>query len=361
MPPHLVKSFANSSEKMTNIYSPTPISEELASRLRAMPKVELHVHLEGATDAATVWELAKRNKVDLPAKTLEAWQGMYAFRDFDHFLDIYRASVNCMRTAEDFAFMLDRFLKNQAAQNIRYREVFLSASFMIEHFPKQDEIIAAFKEGIQRGHEKYGVGLRFIPDIARHVPETSFPVLEFILKGYEQGVFIGLGLGGPEVGFPPELFVDVYDEARKHGLRLLAHAGETVGAESVWGALTKLKVERIGHGVRAVDDPELLAYLKETQIPLEVCPHSNYRLKVTPLDQPHPIRALMDAGVYCTVNSDDPPMFSTDLNSEYILLAKQGFSWDELWQLNLNALEASFLAEEEKAIYRREWSHFLTD
>jgi adenosine deaminase len=342
---------------MTNIYTSTPVSNELAARLRAMPKVELHVHLEGATDAATVWDLAKRNKVTLPAETLEEWRQMYAFRDFNHFLDIYRLSVDCMQTSDDFAFMLDRFLQNQAAQNVRYCEVFLSASFMLDTFP-QDEVIAVLKEGIAKGKDKYDLGVRFIPDIARHLPETRFDVLEYILKGYDAGIFIGLGLGGPEVGHPPENFVDVYDEARKQSLRLVAHAGETVGAESVWGALTKLKSERIGHGVRSVEDEKLLSYLRETQIPLEVCPVSNYRLKVTPLDEPHPIRKLVDAGVYCTVNSDDPPMFSTDLNNEYLLLAQQGFSWGELWQLNLNALEASFLPEREKAVYRADFLTF---
>ncbi len=322
-----------------------------------MPKVELHVHLEGATDAATVWELARRNKVKLPAATLEEWQSMYAFRDFEHFVDIYTLATTCMQTADDFVFMLDRFLEEQARHNVRYCEAFLSASFMLDNFP-QDEVIAVFSEGIKRGKEKYDIGLRFIPDIARHIPDSRHSVLDFILKGQEEGVFIGLGLGGPEVGFPPELFVDVYDEARRQGLHLVAHAGETVGAESVWGAIKSLKSERIGHGVRSVEDPKLLEYLAETQIPLEVCPHSNYRLKVTLLDQPHQIRKLVDAGVYCTVNSDDPPMFSTDLTREYLLLARQGFSWDELWQLNLNALEAAFLSEEEKAKYRAEWNAF---
>ncbi len=343
---------------MANIYENTPVSAELEKRLWEMPKAEIHVHLEGATDAATVWELAKRNKVTLPANTLEEWQEMYAFRDFDHFIEIYTLALSCMQTADDFAFMLDRFLAEQARHNVRYCEVFLSASFMLDNFP-QDEVIAIFAEGIKRGKEKYDIGIRFIPDIARHIPESRYRVLDFILKGRDAGVFIGLGLGGPEVGYPPELFADVYEEARRQSLHVLAHAGETVGAESVWGALSKLKAERIGHGVRAVDDPKLLEYLAETQIPLEVCPHSNYRLKVTPLDHPHQIRKLVDAGVYCTVNSDDPPMFSTDLTSEYILLAKQGFSWNELWQLNLNALEASFLLETEKAKYRAEWDAFF--
>ena len=342
---------------MTTIYENTPLLPKLADRLWAMPKIELHVHLEGATDAATIWELAQRNKVTLPAKTLEEWQAMYEFRDFDHFASTYTLATKCMQRADDFAFMLDRFLAEQARHNVRYCEVFLSASFMLDNFP-QDEVIATLIEGSKRGEEKYGIKLRFIPDIARHIPDSRYRVLDFILKGRDEGIFIGLGLGGPEIGYPPELFTDVYDEARRQGLHVVAHAGETVGPESVWGALTKLKSERIGHGVRSVEDPKLLAYLAETQIPLEVCPHSNYRLKVTPLDQPHQIRKLVDAGVYCTVNSDDPPMFSTDLTSEYLLLAKQGFSWEELWQLNLNALEASFLSDEEKEIYRAEWDVF---
>ena len=342
---------------MTIIYENTSISPEINKRLWEMPKVEIHVHLEGATDAATVWKLAKRNKVTLPAATLEEWQGMYAFRDFDHFLDIYLLATQCMQTVDDFAFMLNRFLAEQARQNVRYCEVFLSASFILDKFP-QDEVIAVFAEGIKRGKEKYDIGLCFIPDIARHIPETRYRVLDFILEGRDADVFIGLGLGGPEVGYPPELFTDVYEEARRQRLHVVAHAGEVVGPESVWGALNKLKVERIGHGVRSVDDPKLLEYLAETQIPLEVCPQSNYRLKVTPLDEPHQIRKLVDAGVRCTVNSDDPPMFSTDLTSEYLLLAKQGFSWIELWQLNRNALEASFLSEAEKVKYRAEWDAF---
>ena len=131
---------------MTKIFSATPISEELASRLRAMPKVELHVHLEGAADAATVWELAKRNNINLPAVSVEELQAMYEFRDFNHFAEIYGMAIDCMRTADDFAFMLDRFLAKQAEQNVRYCETFLSASFMLENF-QQDEVIAVFKEG----------------------------------------------------------------------------------------------------------------------------------------------------------------------------------------------------------------------
>ena len=345
---------------MTKIFSNTPVSTQLASRLKAMPKVEIHVHLEGATDASTVWELAQRNNITLPAATLADWKAMYQFRDFNHFIEIYTLAADCMRTPDDFGFMVQQFLQQQAQHNVKYCEAFLSASFMIDKFP-QDEIVDVLSEQAKLGEAEYGVRVRFIPDIARHTPETQNDVLDFVLAGQASGIFIGLGLGGIEVGYPPELFTDVYAEARRQGLHVVAHAGETEGPASIWGALNSLKSERIGHGVRAVDDKDLMAHLAETQIPLEVSPYSNYRLKVTHPSQPHQMRELFDNGVYLTVNSDDPPMFSTDLSSEYILLASQGFSWQELWQLNLNALNAAFLTDEEKATYRVHWDKFISE
>ncbi len=329
------------------IYANTTPDAGLLARLREMPKVEIHVHLEGATDAATVWQMAARNGVRLPAKSPEEWQSFYTFRDFSHFIDVYQLAGSCMRTPEDFAFMTERFLDIQAAQNIRYTEAFLSASLLVEKLPTAD-LIAAFSERLRRAEARHGIRCRFIPDIARHQPETQWRVLDFVLAGREIGIFVGLGLGGIEVGYPPELFVDVFAEARRQGLHVVAHAGETDGPASIWGALRSLQAERIGHGVRAVDDPELMTHLAETQVPLEVNPYSNYRLKVTPEDRPHPIRALVDAGVRVTVNSDDPPMFSTDLIQEYALLAAQGFTWDELLRLNLNAIDVCFLPENEK-------------
>ena len=344
---------------MTAIYKSTPISPEFSDRLRAMPKIEIHVHLEGAMDAETIWELSRRNKVRLPAATLDDWQAMYAFRDFNHFIDIYTLATACMRTPDDFTFMIERFLAKQAQHNIKYCEVSLSGSFIVDKFP-QDEIISALARGIELGEDQFHIKLGFIPDITRHMPETRHAVLDLALRGHEQGVFVGLGLGGIEAGFPPKMFTDVYDAARQQGLHLLAHAGESEGAESVWGAIRDLKVERIGHGIRAVEDPKLLEYLAQTQIPLEISPYSNYRTNVTPHDQPHPIRTLMDAGVFCTVNSDDPGMFSTDLTKEYRLLAQQGFSWEEIWQLNLNSIEASFPSEEEKEGFRKTWQGFYS-
>ena len=342
---------------MSEIFGNTPVSPELIDCLHSMPKAELHVHLEGATDAATVWDLARRNHVSLPASTLDEWKAMYTFRDFNHFIDIYFLATGCMQTADDFLFMTERFLQRQANHNVRYCEVFLSASFMLDKFP-QDEVIAALIEGARRGEEKYGTHIKFIPDIARHEPDSRHRVLDFVLKGQAQGIFIGLGLGGKESGYPPELFTDVFSEARRQGLHVVAHAGEAEGPQSIWGAIRSLQAERIGHGVRAIEDRQLVDHLRQTGIPLEVSPHSNYRLSVVPSDRPHPIRTLMDNGVFVTVNTDDPPMFSTDITTEYVLLARQGFSLNELLQLGLNGFEASFLPDHEKARYKEEWHAF---
>ena len=343
---------------MSRTYATTTVSPELAERLRAMPKAEIHVHVEGATDAETFYQLARRNRVDLPADSLDEWKSFFEFRDFQHFIRVYQASVRCLQAPEDYAIAIESFYQRQAAENARYTEAFLSASFLTEKFG-DEEILDAIAAGRAAGEAKYGVRANFIADIARERPESQGRVLEFTLKGKERGVFIGLGLGGLEMGYPPELFVEAYTEARRQGLRVVAHAGEAAGAESIWSAIDTLQSDRIGHGIRCLEDPALVARLRERQIPLEVAPQSNYCLGVVARDRPHPIREMVDAGLFCTLNSDDPAMFSTSLTNEYLTLAAQGFGWEELWRLNANTLEATFLEEAEKEKYREAWEEFL--
>lgn len=333
------------------------IPAELVHRLQAMPKVEIHVHLEGAMDAETIYEMAQRNAVALPAASLAEWKKFYEFIDFDHFIEVYTAASRCMKSPDDFALMVERFLAHQARQNIRYSEAFVSVSHQLDKLPA-DDLLDALAVGADAGQAKYGSRVRFIADIARHLPHTQGRVLEFALRGRDKGLILGLGLGGKEVGHPPEHFADTFAEARQQGLRVVAHAGETAGPVSVRGALNALAAERIGHGTRCLEEPALVEELQARQTPLEVCPQSNYCLGIVPRGAPHPIRRMFDAGLYCTLNSDDPPMFATDLNREYEMLAEQGFSWDELWRLNLNTLEACFLDAGEKATYRGEWQRF---
>jgi adenosine deaminase len=343
------------------VFNSNPVSEELTQKIQAMPKVEIHVHLEGATDAETVYHMAKRNHVQLSASSLEEWKTFYEFRDFNHFIEVYMLAASCMQTEQDYAEMVDSFIRDQASQNILYSEVFLSTSLHLDKFPAE-VLLSVLKESAVHAEAKYGSRLKFIPDISRELasedPSISKRVLDFALVARELGIGLGMGIGGKEIDNPPERFSDIFAEARNQGLHVVAHGGETGGADSVRGAIEALHAERIGHGVRSLEDKSLVALLKQRQIPLEVNPQSNYCLGVVARNQPHPLRELVDAGVYCTVNSDDPPMFSTNLTNEYMTLAAQGFTWDELWQLNLNGLNAAFLNEQEKAALQRNWDLF---
>ncbi|MDJ0718294.1 MAG: adenosine deaminase [Prochloraceae cyanobacterium] len=340
------------------IYNSTQVSKELSTRLKEMPKAEIHVHLEGAIDAETIYEIARRNQIELPAKSLAEWKNFYEFRDFNHFAEVYTTSCNCIKTPDDYTSIVERFLKNQSEQNIQYSEAFVSVSFHLNKLGA-DELLEALAAGVALGEAKYNSRVKFIADISREFPATQTEVLEFAKQGREKGLFIGLGLGGIEIGNPPENFIETYQQAKKQGLRVVAHAGETDGAKSIRSAIESLSIERVGHGIRCLEDPELIEELRCKQIPLEVSPNSNYCLGIVDGDRPHPIRQMIDAGLYCTLNSDDPAMFSTNLNNEYITLASQGFSWEELWQLNINTLEASFLREVEKNMHLKKWQEFL--
>lgn len=327
--------------------------EGLKAQLAALPKAEIHVHLEGSLDPETIWELAQKNGVKLPADSLEAWRGYYQFKHFLHFIEVYRRSVQCLQTPEDYHLMIDRFLAGQAAQNVRHTEAFLSCSLALQRMDAAT-LISTLTSAKQTAEARHGVSLNLIADIARQFPDSQQQVLDLAIKS--QGLFIGIGLGGKEDGFPPGLFKDTYARARAAGLHTVAHAGEAAGPESVREALDALKIERIGHGVRSLEDPELIKQLVDSQTPLEVCPISNYRLGIVRPEQPHPIRQLVDAGVFCTLNSDDPAMFETSLNNEYLTLAEQGFTLTELRQLSLNTLEASFLEPGAKARLRKRFT-----
>ncbi|HEY4218663.1 MAG TPA: adenosine deaminase [Gemmatimonadaceae bacterium] len=333
------------------------LSTELETRLRAMPKVEIHVHLEGAQLPETIWRLAQKNGVQLPAASLDDWKRFYEFENFNHFIQVYLACSRCMVTADDFAEMTEDFHRYQASQNIVYTEAFLSASLLVDKLPRRD-LFDALRRGCEAGRAKYGVEVRFIPDIARNFPQSQQAVLEFTIAGFQEGLFLGLGLGGIEQGFPPEMFAEVFAAARAAGLHVIAHAGEAAGAASVHGAVVSLHAERIGHGIRCLEDPETVALLRDRRIPIEVCPISNYRTGVVPRGAKHPIFQMVAEGLFCTVNSDDPPMFSTSLTNEYLFLAQEGMSWDTLWQLNRNAIDAAFLAETDKAALRGRFAAF---
>lgn len=312
-----------------------------------MPKVELHVHLEGATRADTLWTMATRNGVPLPGETPEAWEAFLTFRDFDQFVQAYYAATSTMRTLADWEFMIDRFLAQQAAENIVYSEVFISASHHL-HRHDRDAFLETLGRAMQASSAKHGVRMALIPDISRESPETAEAVVGFVIAGHRAGVVLGLGIGGPEVGFPPEMYTASFKQARDAGLRVVAHAGETEGPASIRGALDALGAERIGHGIRVLEDDALTRACAASGVPFEVNPTSNRCTGVVGPDAPHPIHAMVESGLMVTVNSDDPALFNTTLTEEYQTLHREGMDLPTLIELNRNAMRSAFLDEPER-------------
>jgi aminodeoxyfutalosine deaminase len=317
--------------------------------IRRMPKVELHVHLEGSIQPETLLLLARRNSVTLPATTVEGLRQWYRFSDFPHFVEIYLKISACICSPEDIEFIAREFLRGQAAQRIMHSEVTFSP---FTHYSTNKRIpfadqVAALGRARAWAASELEISVGWVLDIVRNVRpiEHGLTVADWAVSGIESGV-VALGLGGIEAGNPPELFQEAFDRARAAGLPAVPHAGETAGADSVWGAVRKLKAQRIGHGVRCLDDPELVAELRHRQIPLEVCPTSNVCLGVAPSLVEHPLPRLLDEGLYVTINSDDPPMFNTTLTDEYLRAAQiLGCGAETIEQLAINAVRASLLPE----------------
>ncbi|HSB01750.1 MAG TPA: adenosine deaminase [Anaerolineales bacterium] len=323
--------------------------------IRRMPKVELHVHLEGSIRPETLLALAERNGVSLPANTIQGLRDWYQFSDFAHFIEIYFAICNCIRTPADFELMAAEFLKYQFEQNIKYSEVIFTPYTHREHVTF-DEQLAAINRARRNAEANLGIRMGLVPDISRHMRpvEESFLVADWAARNMGNGI-LALGLGGPEIGNPPEFFQAAFERIRAAGLPSLPHAGETEGPQSIWGALNALSAVRIGHGVRCLEDPQLVAFLREKQIPLDVCPTSNVCLGVVPTLAEHPLPKLMEEGLFVTINSDDPPMFDTTLTDEYLRISKTfGFDAAHIKQFILNGIQASLLSSDDKHILESE-------
>lgn len=331
----------------------------LAQFIHLMPKVELHVHLEGAIRPATLLQLAKRNHVPLPADNLAELSAWYTFRDFPHFAEIYQTLSRCIRTADDIEFITREFLAGQAEQNIRHSEATFTA---LTHYRNLglsfDEQLAAIDRARDWGERELNTSLLLILDIPREFapPEEALQLAQWLAARRPESV-AALGLGGYEVGFPPEKYRDAFEYAHAAGLTTILHAGETEGPQSIWSALRLGRSVRIGHGVRCLEDPQLVAYLREHQIPLEVCPTSNVCLGVVKDLASHPLPQLLAENLYVTLNSDDPPMFSTTLTEEFIRVTRQfGFTKADLQRLTMNALRASRLPEARKKALEQKFS-----
>jgi adenosine deaminase len=263
---------------------------------------------------------------------------------------IYEMITGCLRTPDDYRLVAHEFGGDCARQHVRYAEVTFTvvSNQRLTGLPWQ-AILEGLNAGRAQARADFGVDWGWVFDISRDYPETQDQVLEIALAARDRGV-VALGLGGTEAEFPAELFERTFARAREADLRRVPHSGENAGPESVWSTLRLLHADRLGHGVRCVEDPALVDHLRQRQIPLELCPTSNVCLGVYPDYAAHPLRQLWDAGLPVTVNSDDPPMFGTDLNHEYeVLVDYFGFNADELEQISLNGLRASFLPDAGKA------------
>jgi aminodeoxyfutalosine deaminase len=347
----------------------TPVNETLGRAegpgafIVSLPKAELHLHLEGTVDPQTLAELSRRHSTPLPTTnnryrniedsgrvfTEEEARELYQYKHFTGFLWAFKAVTERLRTAEDYELITYCMMKKLHAQNVLHAEVYVSVGVVLWRGQEFAPLFEGLERGRQRGERDFGLSLYWIFDAVRHfgVEEAQHVAQEAIR--FKHRNVVGIGLGGDERRAAPEQFREVYEHAAGHGLRLTVHAGETAGPESIWGALRALKAERIGHGLHAMDDPELVRYLAEKQIPVEVCITSNVLTGCCSRAAEHPIRRLFDAGVVVTLNTDDPDMFRTSLVHEY-QIAQQlfGFTETELRELAKNSVRASFLPETKK-------------
>ena len=336
-------------------------SQTIQRYLAAVPKAELHVHLEGSIRPQTLLELARRNKVTLPFSTLEEVQLWFTFRDFEHFIQLYITASRCLKTAEDYELIVYEFGEEMVRQNVRYAEVTFSASMHDALGVAHDTYFNGLNRGRELARRDFGVEIRWVFDIARSIQDeaqrrqladfTTRMAIEYMHDGV-----VALGLGGGEAGYPPEYFAPWFERALSAGLHSTPHAGEGAGPASVWGALHTLGAERIGHGVRSIEDPALIKHLAQQCIPLEICPGSNICLGIYPSFAAHPLPRLYAADVQLSVNSDDPSMLNTTLNQDVERLHSAfGLDLDVIDDILLNGVRHSFLPAERKLTMETEF------
>ncbi len=285
----------------------------------AAPKVELHLHLEGAIPLDTLWSMVERHGGDPAVPAREALVAKLAYRDFPHFIETWNWMTGFLRTPEDFTNAAAAVAASLVEQRIVYAEASISPSDYSHHGISVEEIVMAVRAGIDSVPAAH---INLIADLVRdRGPERAMSTLNSVLAVCDEAGIVGITIGGSEHDHPPAPFAGVYERARGAGLRLTAHAGEAAGPESVWSAINDLGVERIGHGVRSIEDPPLVAHLVDRQIPLEVCPTSNVRTGVVEGIDDHPVADLIDSGAWVTISTDDPTFFHCTLAEELRLVS----------------------------------------
>lgn len=325
--------------------------ERLPELLRAIPKAELHMHIEGSLEPELIFALAQRNGVSIPYASVEELRKAYAFTNLQSFLDIYYAGASVLLKEQDFYDMAWAYLERAKADNVVHTEMFFDPQTHTARGVPVKTVVDGLHRACVDAKSKLGVSASLILCFLRHLSEEeAFAVLEEALPFRDK--FIGVGLDSSEVGHPPEKFARVFARCRELGLHLVAHAGEEGPPAYVWSALDVLKVERIDHGVQSAKDPALMQRLAKERVPLTVCPLSNLKLCVFPDLTQHNIGQLLDAGLAVTINSDDPAYFGGYMNENWLqTFAATGLTAQHAWQLAANSFEASFIDAPTKKSY----------
>ena len=330
-------------------------AHRLPQLLRAMPKAELHIHIEGSLEPELIFALAARNGVKLPYASVEALRAAYAFTNLQSFLDIYYAGASVLLHEQDFYDMAWAYLERAAADHVVHTEMFFDPQTHTERGVSMQVVIDGLHRACVDAQSKLGVSAQLILCFLRHLSEeAALETLEQALPFRDK--FIGVGLDSSEVGHPPEKFKNVFAKAGALGLHRVAHAGEEGPPAYIWSALDVLGVERIDHGVQSIHDAALMQRLARARVPLTVCPLSNQKLCVFPDLADHNIGALLDAGLCVTINSDDPAYFGGYMNENFVqTFAATGLTAQQAYQLAANSFEASFISDSQ----RQHWMHEL--
>lgn len=327
-----------------------PGQSATAQYLRALPKAELHLHLEGALRPQLLLALAERNRLRLPFATSDDFARIYQYRSFKDFANALLLGVACLRKPEDFFDAVKDLGQLLEDDNIRYAEVTWTPQFYLNRGFALDDLLAAMNSARRDIEQRSGIQIRWIPDLVRSYPQPAKAVAMWASsKAARDAGVVALGLGGPEAGHPASSFEPFFTLARNAGLPANPHAGEGAGASSVWDTIRTLRPTRIGHGVRAHEDERLVAYLARERIPLEVSLTSNIRLGVFPSYEAHPIKDLISAGCVITLNTDDPVLFGTSLSKEYLIgIERCGLNLADIRNSILTAIQSSYLLDGDK-------------
>ena len=324
---------------------------DLTALIQQIPKAELHLHIEGTLEPELMMKLAQRNKIEIPYASVDEIRSAYEFSDLQSFLDIYYAGAQVLIEEQDFYDLTWAYLERAAADNVLHVEIFFDPQSHTERGVDFDTVVAGIYRALEDGKSKLGITFELIMCFLRHLSaDDAMAVLELALPHKDK--IRAVGLDSSEVGHPPSKFVEVFDRARNEGFLTVAHAGEEGPPEYIWEALDLLKVERIDHGVRSLEDSALVERLAKEQMPLTVCPLSNIKLRVFDTLEEHNLKKLLEAGLCVTINSDDPAYFGGYVGENFLQTQKAlDLSFEDVRALARNSFTASFLSDRDKATH----------